>query len=161
MFWNSSLANSGFADDMFTGGFGVMSEAFPVVYLIRHGETEWSISGQHTGRTDLPLTAHGEDQARNLAVQGHAGSLEHAPRAERVHGTGRHRGCGRLWPVLSGRAGLPPRPRAHPDPDVPEAVRGRTSDDLPDAHTPLVLVRPPGTDSLGGGPAERESCRTS
>ena len=34
-----------------------MSEALPVVYLARHGDTAWTHSGQHTGLTDLPLTA--------------------------------------------------------------------------------------------------------
>ena len=43
-----------------------MTEALPVVYLARHGETAWSVSGQHTGLTDLPLTQRGERNARQL-----------------------------------------------------------------------------------------------
>lgn len=36
------------------------------IYLIRHGQTSWSLSGQHTGSTDIALTPHGEDEARRL-----------------------------------------------------------------------------------------------
>lgn len=43
-----------------------MKTPLPVVYLARHGETAWSLSGQHTGRTDLPLTERGERNARQL-----------------------------------------------------------------------------------------------
>jgi broad specificity phosphatase PhoE len=37
------------------------------IYVVRHGETEWSLSGQHTSRTDLPLTADGRSRASALA----------------------------------------------------------------------------------------------
>ena len=43
-----------------------MSEVLPVVYVARHGETAWTLSGQHTGLTDLPLTERGERNARRL-----------------------------------------------------------------------------------------------
>jgi probable phosphoglycerate mutase len=43
-----------------------MSGALPAIYLARHGETAWSISGQHTGLTDLPLTDRGERNATRL-----------------------------------------------------------------------------------------------
>src|SRR5258705_5686209 len=43
-----------------------MSKTFPIVYLARHGETAWTVTGQHTGLTDLPLTERGERDARKL-----------------------------------------------------------------------------------------------
>jgi len=43
-----------------------MSETLPSVYLVRHGETAWSLSGRHTGFTDVPLTERGEANARAL-----------------------------------------------------------------------------------------------
>ena len=44
-----------------------VSDMLPIIYVARHGETAWSLTGQHTGRTDLPLTEHGEHNARSLA----------------------------------------------------------------------------------------------
>jgi probable phosphoglycerate mutase len=46
-----------------------MSQALPTVYLVRHGETAWTISGQHTGRTDIPLTERGEREAQALSAR--------------------------------------------------------------------------------------------
>ena len=43
-----------------------MSEALAVAHLVRHGETAWTLSRQHTGRTDLPLTPRGERNAQRL-----------------------------------------------------------------------------------------------
>src|SRR5213593_2854695 len=46
-----------------------MSTSLTSIYLARHGETAWSLSGQHTGRTDLPLTERGEANARALGAR--------------------------------------------------------------------------------------------
>ena len=46
-----------------------MSQALPMVYLVRHGETAWTLTAQHTGRTDLPLNEQGERQARELGAR--------------------------------------------------------------------------------------------
>jgi broad specificity phosphatase PhoE len=43
-----------------------MANELPEVYLARHGETAWTLSRQHTGRSDIPLTARGESNARSL-----------------------------------------------------------------------------------------------
>jgi probable phosphoglycerate mutase len=52
----------------------VAAQILPVIYLARHGETAWSVTGQHTGLTDLPLTERGERNALRLG-QRLAGSV--------------------------------------------------------------------------------------
>ena len=46
-----------------------MENTLPEIYLARHGETTWSLSGQHTGRTDIPLTPRGERHAVSLGTR--------------------------------------------------------------------------------------------
>ncbi len=45
-----------------------MSQSLPTLYLVRHGETAWTLTAQHTGRTDIPLNEQGEQQARELSA---------------------------------------------------------------------------------------------
>ena len=46
-----------------------MNLTLPIVYLLRHGETAWTLTAQHTGRTDLPLNEQGERQARGVGTR--------------------------------------------------------------------------------------------
>jgi broad specificity phosphatase PhoE len=66
-----------------------MNDTFPVLYLARHGETAWSLTGQHTGLTDLPLTEHGEAAAVRLRerLQGMTFALVSTSPLQRVRRT--------------------------------------------------------------------------
>lgn len=90
------------------------------LYFMRHGETAWSLTGQHTGRTDLPLTARGEDEARAL------GSLLHGVRFDHVFTSPRQRA--RRTAELAGHAG------AVVEPDLSEwdygDYDGKTQDEI-------------------------------
>lgn len=54
------------------------------LYLLRHGETAWSLSGQHTGISEIPLTPHGEEEARRLGRNLHGVSFTHVLTSPRV-----------------------------------------------------------------------------
>jgi len=90
------------------------------LFTIRHGETEWSRAGQHTGHTDVPLTAAGRTAAERLAplVNGHAFSLVLTSPLSRARDT----------------AALAGYPDAVVDPDLREwdygDYEGRTSVDI-------------------------------
>lgn len=72
-----------------------MSEELPVIYLARHGETAWSLTGQYTGLTDLPLTERGERNARRLGecLKGKAFAKVFTSPLQRAVRTGK-------WPVF-------------------------------------------------------------
>src|SRR3974390_1141063 len=73
-----------------------MSAVLPIVYLARHGETAWSLSGQHTGLTDLPLTERGELNARRLGerLKGLTFAKVFTSPLRRAVRTGELAGCG-------------------------------------------------------------------
>ena len=75
-----------------------MGERLPAVYLARHGETAWTLSGQHTGVTDLPLTERGEQNARRLGerLQGLSFAKVFTSPLRRVRRTCELAGFGRL-----------------------------------------------------------------
>jgi broad specificity phosphatase PhoE len=64
-YWSRTIENLGGVRGR-TTDVAVMSQILQTVYMARHGETAWSLSGQHTGLTDLPLTDRGELEAREL-----------------------------------------------------------------------------------------------
>jgi broad specificity phosphatase PhoE len=98
-----------------------MSDIFPKVYLIRHGETAWTLSGQHTGRTDIPLTGEGERDAQALSarLKGMSFARVLTSPLQRARRTGELAGFGEC---------------AQPDPDLTEwdygAYEGRRTIDI-------------------------------
>ncbi len=73
-----------------------MSGRYPEITLVRHGETAWSATGKHTGRSDIPLTEVGEAAARALAgrLQGQSFSAVWSSPSQRARNTCRLAGFG-------------------------------------------------------------------
>src|SRR5665647_738613 len=94
---------------------------------------------------------------RQRPLQGSARSMEHAPRAGNRHRAGHRRTRRRVRPVLPRRPRLWPWPSATADPDVPDAVSGRTPDDLPHPYPRPVLVYPSRTHPVGSSPGHPDS----
>ena len=123
-----------------------MAEALPVLHLVRHGETAWSLSGQHTGLTDLPLTERGEQDARRLGERLRGATLRHgahepaAARGPDLRAGGlRRRGRGRS---RSARMEL-------------RRLRGRTSADIHAERPDWELFRDGCPDGEIAGPGRR------
>jgi broad specificity phosphatase PhoE len=116
-------------------------QELPEVYLARHGETEWSISGQHTGDTDIPLTGRGERNARRLGerLEGLTFARVLTSPLQRAVRTSE----------LAGFAG-----RAEPDPDLKEwdygEYEGRTTAEIRKERPGWFLFRDgcPGGESV-------------
>jgi probable phosphoglycerate mutase len=109
-----------------------------MLWLIRHGETEWSLSGAHTGRTDLALTAAGEESARAIGreLAGHQFSLVLTSPLKRAVRTCELAGYG---------------DQAQVDPNLCEwdygAYEGKTTDQIRAIHPGWFLFR----DGVEGG----------
>jgi len=112
----------------------------PELWLVRHGETEWSLSGAHTGRTDIPLTDAGRAQATAIGryVANHRFSLVLTSPLERARETCRLAGFGDAAQI---------------DPNLCEwdygAYEGRT--------TPEIQTQAPGWSLWRDGPAGGET----
>lgn len=104
-----------------------MSQPSPEIYLARHGETAWSLSGQHTGSTDLPLTAKGEENARRLGarLRGRQYAKVFASPLQRARRTGELAGFGAV---------------AQPDPELVEWNYG----EYEGLTTAQILAKRPG-----------------
>ena len=97
------------------------------LHLIRHGETEWSLTGQYTGRTDIPLTAHGEDEAHEVGQRLRGIPFAHVLTSPLQRAQ-----------LTCGLAALGPKPQIEPD-----LTEWNNGDD--EGHTPAdVLQSRPG-----------------
>jgi probable phosphoglycerate mutase len=112
------------------------------LWLVRHGETEWARLGRHTGRTDVPLTDVGRDQARALGrrLAGHRFELVLTSPLSRAAETAALAGFGAV---------------ARPDPDLMEwdygSLEGRETAEIRDAYPGWTIWRGPwpGGETIG------------